>query len=78
VYGQTTLAWVDKQLLYCNRLVPQRDRPFLRLGVYDGPPQEKPALSTRLPGLEILMCRQGLDTQRLQAFLAPLLQQVQP
>ena len=23
VYGQITLAWVDKQLLYCNRLVPQ-------------------------------------------------------
>ena len=78
VYGQTTLAWVDKQLLYCNRMVPQRDRPILRLGVYDGPPQEKPAISTRLPGLEILTCRQGLDAQRLQAFLAPLLQGVQP
>ena len=26
-----------------------------------------------MPGLEILACRQGLDPQRLQAFLAPLL-----
>lgn len=78
VYGQTTLGWVDRQLLYCNRMTPERQRPFLTLGVYDGPPEEKPAVSTRMPGLEILMCRQGLDAQRLQAFLAPLLQRVQP
>jgi hypothetical protein len=78
VYGQTTLDWVDKQLLYCNRMAPRRERPILTLGVYDGPPEEKPALPTRMPGLEILMCRQGLDAQRLQAFLAPLLQRVQP
>ena len=78
VYGERTLTWVENQLLYCNKMTPKRDRPLLRLGVYDGPPQEKPALSTRLPGLEILMCRQGLDTQRLQAFLAPLLQRGQP
>jgi TIR domain len=77
VYGQTTLDWVDKQLLYCNRIAPKRERPFLTLGVYDGPPEEKPTVSTRMPGLEILMGRQGLDAQRLQAFLAPLLQRVQ-
>ena len=78
VYGERTLGWVDKQLLYCNKIVPRRARPFLRLGVYDGPPEEKPAVSTRMPGLEILMCRRGLDAQRLQAFLAPLLERVQP
>jgi hypothetical protein len=78
VYGEKTLAWVENQLLYCNKMAPRRDRPFLRLGVYDGPPEDKPAVSTRMPGLEILTCRQGLDAQRLQAFLAPLLQQVQP
>ena len=79
VYGETTLAWVENQLLYCNKIAPKRgqDKPLLCLGVYDGPPEEKPAISTRLPGLEILRCRQGLDAQRLQAFLAPLLQRVQ-
>jgi len=77
VYGEKTLAWVENQLLYCNKMAPRRDRPFLRLGVYDGPPDEKAAVSTRMPGLEILMCRQGLDAQRLQAFLVPLLQPVQ-
>ena len=35
--------------------------------------RRNPAVSTRMPGLEILACRQGLDPQRLQAFLAPLL-----
>ena len=78
VYGEKTLAWVENQLLYCNKMAPRRDRPFLRLGMYDGPPEEKPTVSTRMPGLEILMCRQGLDAQRLQAFLAPLLERVQP
>jgi hypothetical protein len=86
VYGQTTLAWVDNQLLYCNRMAPRRETPFLALGVYDGPPdgppEEKSAVSIRMPGLEILMCRQRLDSQQLrtllQAFLAPLLRRVQP
>jgi hypothetical protein len=78
VYGEKTLTWVEHQLLYCNKIAPRRDRPFLRLGVYDGPPEKKPAVSIRMPGLEILPCRQGLDPQRLQAFLAPLLQRVQP
>lgn len=77
VYGEKTLAWVENQLLYCNKTAPRRDRPFLRLGMYDGPPENKPTVSTRMPGLEILMCRQGLDAQRLQAFLAPILQRVQ-
>src|SRR5262249_18278823 len=66
VYGEKTLPWVENQLLYCNKMVPRRGRPFDRLGVYDGPPEEKPAVSTRMPGLEILPCRQGLDPQRLQ------------
>jgi hypothetical protein len=78
VYGEKTLTWVERQLEYCNKVLPKRGRPFRRLGVYDGPPEEKPEIETRMPGLEILTCRQGLDPQRLQAFLAPLLQQVQP
>jgi hypothetical protein len=76
VYGEKTLAWVENQLLYCNKMAPRRDRPFLCLGVYDGPPEDKPAVSTRMPGLEILVCRQRFDPQRLQAFLAPLLERV--
>jgi hypothetical protein len=82
VYGQTTVAWVERQLLYYNRMTPKRERPFLTLGVYDGPPEAKPEVSTRMPGLKILMCRQGFDSRQLrallQAFLAPLLQCVQP
>jgi hypothetical protein len=80
VYGAKTLAWVEEQLLDWNRLAPTRERPVLALGVYDGPPEDKPALATRMPGLQILQCRQEAEVcvQQLQAFLAPLLQQVQP
>ena len=78
VYGAKTLAWVERQLVDCNRLAPTRERPFVALGVYDGPPEDKPELSTYMPGLAILMGRRGLNVPGLQAFLAPLLQQVQP
>ena len=78
VYGQIGAAWVERQLMQYNRIAPNRGRPVLALAVYDGPPQEKPTLSIRLPGLVILECRQELYPQCLQAFLGPLLQQVQP
>ena len=78
VYGEKTLAWVENQLLYCNKMAPQAGQALPPPGCVRWTAQEKPAVSTRMPGLEILMCRQGLDTQRLQAFLAPLLQRVQP
>ena len=78
VYGQTTLSWVDKQLLHCNRIVPRRDRPLRALCVYDGPPEDKPEVSIRMQGLDVLVCRRELDAERLQAFLAPLLQSVGP
>jgi hypothetical protein len=74
VYGQIGQAWVERQLLQYNRIAPNRERPVLALAVYDGPPQDKPTLAIRLPGLVILECRQELCPQRLQAFLAPLLQ----
>ena len=73
VYGDGTLAWVDKQLLYYNKIVPKRDRSLRALGVYDGPPENKPEVLTQMPGLEILTCRQKLDQPRLRDFLAPLL-----
>ncbi len=78
VYGEGTTAWVDRQLLYCNKIAPKRKRSLRALGVYEGPPEEKPEVPTHMPDLEILACRQGLDEARLQAFLAPLLQGVAP
>ena len=32
LYGETTLAWVEKQLLYCNKMAPKREKPFLTPG----------------------------------------------
>lgn len=77
VYGDGTHAWVDRQLLICNKIRPKRNREFHALGVYDGPPENKPEVSTRLPGLEVLTCREGFNEHKLQAFLAPLLQAIE-
>ena len=33
VYGEKTLPWVEHQLVYCNKMAPRREKPFLRLGV---------------------------------------------
>ena len=73
VYGEGPVGWVDKQLLHYDRVRPNRKQNFRALAVYDGPPEEKPEIPTRMPGLEILSCRQGVDGQRIQEFLAPLL-----
>jgi hypothetical protein len=76
VYGEGTITWVDKQLLNYNKIASRRGRSLHALGIYDGPPEKKPKVSMRMPGLKILPCRQGLDEPRLQTFLAPLLQSV--
>ena len=39
VYGDKTLAWVEKQLLHCNKIAAKRTDPLRALGVYDGPPE---------------------------------------
>ena len=78
VYGEERLTWVDRQLQHCNRITPERDRLLRALGVYDGPPEDKPDVETRMPGLEILSCRERFNEERLEAFLAPLLEGGRP
>lgn len=75
VYGEAPLTWVDKQLLYYRRIIPERNRKLRILGICDGPPEVKQEVSTRMPGLEILPFRMGLDKQRLNSFLTPLLEE---
>lgn len=74
VYGKGTPSWVDKQLLHFNRIAGDRAYDLNALGVCNGPPEDKEEFMTRMPGLEILECRRAIDCQRVQAFLAPLLQ----
>ena len=76
VYGMGTLAWVDMQLLNCKKITHKREQSFHALGIYDGPPEVKPNVLTRMPGLEIIDCREGLDKSKLNNFLAPLIESV--
>jgi hypothetical protein len=74
VYGESSVSWVDKQILNCNKILSKRSDAFRALAVYDGPPEEKPKVLTRMPGLQTLTCREGLNKACLQAFIEPLLQ----
>lgn len=76
VYGETPVSWVDRQIRHCNKILRLRESDFRALAVYEGPPEEKHELPTRMPNLQIIACRQGLDKACLQKFIEPLLRSI--
>jgi hypothetical protein len=72
VYGKSTVSWVREQLRQCRRIVASRDTPLQALAVYEGPPQEKPALDLKLQNLKVINCRRGVGAAELVQFLEGL------
>ena len=78
IYGEAKDSWVDRQLLECRKSRAFRDRPFAALGIFEGPPPDrpgaKPPINVYLDGLEQYDCRgapidaNGLE-RGVQAFL---------
>lgn len=53
LYDNTSVYWVNEQLLYCRRMQGRRDEPLKLIAVYDVPSSEKPKLSVKLPNMQI-------------------------
>lgn len=69
IYGTTPTIWVREQLQLLRKVLPRREQPLKALGVYEGPPSDKPPLDFKLPRMRILDCRDGRGEAELQEFL---------
>jgi hypothetical protein len=57
LYDNTSVYWVNEQLLYCRRMQGRRDQPLKLIAVYDVPSSsKKPNLSVKLPNMQIFNC----------------------
>lgn len=72
VYGSSTVDWVRDQLRYCRKVISKRDDPLHALGVFEGPPEEKLPLNFRLPNMQVINCRRGLNDTALESFLGAI------
>ncbi|MCP4404248.1 MAG: toll/interleukin-1 receptor domain-containing protein [bacterium] len=72
VYGKADVDWVEDQWYELQDSLPGRECPVAVLGIYDGPPEEKPALSFGGPGMMVLHCRDCLKEEKLQEFVDAL------
>jgi hypothetical protein len=69
VYDNTSMVWVQEQLLYCRRMARRRDQPLKLIAVYNTPSPEKPPLNINLPNMQILACPVPDADSCLQDFL---------
>ena len=72
VYGQVHAKWVRDQLLVLRKLTWKREQPLRAVAILEGPPEPKDPVRLALPNLTTIDCRQGLDDEALNTFLAGL------
>jgi hypothetical protein len=72
IYGNATVAWVHEQIWRCLDVLRRRKRPVRALAIYDGPPEQKEPLGFKLPNMRVINCRNGLDSNAVDSFLAQL------
>jgi len=56
LYDNTSVVWVNEQILYCRRMQRRRDQPLKIIAVYNTPVANKPPLNMKLPNMQILDC----------------------
>lgn len=66
VYGDGSAAWVHQQLRLFNKFMPRRQKPIKLLAVIEAPPDEKPEIGVKLPGMKLLNFRKGIDEPALR------------
>lgn len=56
LYDNTSVVWVNEQILYCRRMQRRREQPLKIIAVYNTPVANKPPLNMKLPNMQILDC----------------------
>jgi len=69
IYGTSTAVWVRRQLMEGRKILSQRDRPLEAFAVFEGPPEQKCQIDLKLPNLQFLNLRKGVDDSVLEKEL---------
>ena len=72
VYGDITEQWVREQLRQWRKILYRREKPLRALAVYEGPPTAKHRLGMKLPKMHVIDCRNGMQEDKVLAFLNAL------
>lgn len=72
LYDNTSVVWVNEQLLYCRRMQRLRDQPLKIIAVYSTPSPNKLPLNIKLPNMQILNCPATQVESCLPLFLQSL------
>jgi len=67
LHGRAAETWVRGQLLQFRKLKGGHKKG---LAVFEGPPPDKPTVGMKLPGMQILDCRDNIDWNQIKGFLA--------
>jgi len=67
LHGKAAESWVRGQLLQFRKLKGGHKKG---LAVFEGPPPDKPTVGMKLPGMQILDCRDNIDWNQIKGFLA--------
>lgn len=73
LYDNTSIIWVNEQLLYCRRIQRKREQPIQVIAVYNTPTTSKHALNIKLPNMQVLDC----PTPHVDTCLPLFLQRLQ-
>ena len=76
IYGSSTVVWVHRQLLECRKILAKRDKPLQAFAVFEGPPEQKSAIPLKLPNLQVLNFRKGIDEELLEVQLKTFIEQL--
>jgi hypothetical protein len=74
VYGGASVDWVKEQVRQIRKTVMKRKRAFKAIALYDGPPDKKVNLDFSALGIELLNCRDGFELNKMNWFLASLVE----
>jgi hypothetical protein len=69
IYGATTRNWVEGHQRELLKMLTLRPRKLRGLALVEGPPDPKDFLSIKLPGMQTINCRDGVNEAAVRRFL---------
>ena len=69
LYGDVPSTWVRQQLLDWQKVLYKREKPLRALAVVYGPPDAKQDFRVRMPKLQEINCKSGVQSDSLRSFV---------
>lgn len=69
VYGNVPPTWVWAQGREIRKYLQQRKSPHKGFAIYEGPPEQKPMIPFKFPGMRFIQCRDCMDSTKIREFV---------